>query len=81
MQNRKTISDHHTEPARFLQHVPCCLDPGQTPDVYRHRAPAPVTELSGRNARRATVAAGRRYLPPSVADAPLIGVPEGRFLE
>jgi hypothetical protein len=81
MRNRKTIPDHHTEPACFLQHMECCPNPGQAPNIYRHLAPVPLTELSGRNAVGATVPAGRRHLPPSVADAPLIGVPQGRFLE
>ncbi len=106
-----TISDHHTESARFLQHMQreerhgrvCPADwtwivppaassttpvfhryyqnVDQTPNFYRHPAPAQFMELSGRNAARRTVSAGYRHPAPSVADAPLIGVPQGGFME
>lgn len=75
-----TISDHHTESARFLQHMQHWQNAGQTPNFYRHPAPPGLIGLPGRNALGAAVPAGRRHLPPS-ADAPLIGVPQGRFLE
>jgi nitric-oxide synthase, bacterial len=76
-----TISDHHTESARCLQHMQHCHDAGQTPNFYRHPAPPGLIGLPGRSALDAAVSAGRRHPPPSVADAPLIGVPQGRFLE
>ena len=66
-----TISDHHTEPACVAQHVP---------NPYRHPAPAQFIGLSSRD-YRAAVSPGYRHRPPSVADAPLIGAPEGRFME
>jgi nitric-oxide synthase, bacterial len=80
-----TISDNHPELARLLQHMrreerhdrACPAD--QTPNLYRHPAPAPLMGLSSRDVR-GTVPAGH-HPRPSVADAPLIGVPEGRFME
>jgi nitric-oxide synthase, bacterial len=81
-----TISDNHPELARLLQHMrreerrdrACPAD--QTPNLYRHPAPAQLIGLSSRDTR-GTVPAGHHHPPPSVADAPLIGVPEGRFME
>jgi nitric-oxide synthase len=108
-----TISDHHTEAARFLQHmereerqgrlcpadwtwiVPPAAssatpvfhryyaDFDQKPNFYRHPAPRSVTALfpdqAGRDA--GAVVPESRYAPPSVADAPALGGPQGRFLE
>jgi nitric-oxide synthase, bacterial len=76
-----TISDHHTEAARFLQHMQHRQNTRQTPSFYRHPAPPGLIGLSRRNALGAAVPAVRRHSPPSVAEAPLIGVPQGRFLE
>ena len=66
-----TISDHHTEPLRAAEH---------TPNPYRHPAPAQFIGLPGPDSRTAASPA-YRHPPPSVADAPLIGAPEGRFME
>jgi nitric-oxide synthase, bacterial len=66
-----TISDHHTEPARVAEH---------TPNPYRHPAPAQFIGLPGPDSMAAAPPVYRRPLP-SVADAPLIGAPEGRFME
>ena len=76
-----TIADHHTESARFLQHMPHYQNAGQTPSFYRHPAPPGLIGLPRRSTLDAAVPAGRRHPPPSVADAPMIGVPQGRFLE
>ncbi|MGC1286742.1 MAG: nitric oxide synthase oxygenase [Streptosporangiaceae bacterium] len=81
-----TISDNHPELARLLQHMrreerhdrACPAD--QTPNLYRHPAPAQLIGLSSRDVS-GPVPAGHHHPPPSVADAPLIGVPEGRFME
>jgi nitric-oxide synthase, bacterial len=81
-----TISDNHPELARLLQHMrreerhdrACPVD--QTPNLYHHPAPAQLIGLSSRDARD-TVPAGHHHPPPSVAETPLIGVPEGRFME
>jgi nitric-oxide synthase, bacterial len=81
-----TISDNHPELARLLQHMSreerrdraCPAD--QTPNLYRHPVPAPLIGLSSRDVR-GTVPPGHNHPAPSVADAPLIGVPEGRFME
>jgi nitric-oxide synthase len=66
-----TISDHHTEPARVAEH---------TPNPYRHTPPAQFIGLPGPDSMAAAPPVYRRPLP-SVADAPLIGAPEGRFME
>jgi nitric-oxide synthase, bacterial len=108
-----TISDHHTESARFLQHMEreerqgrMCpadwtwivppsassatpvfhryyADFDQKPNFYRHPAPRPVTALFPEQAERVagTVVPERRDAPPSVADAPALGGPQGRFLD
>jgi nitric-oxide synthase, bacterial len=66
-----TISDQHTEPVRVAEH---------TPNPYRHPAPAQFIGLPGPDST-AAAPPGYRHPPPSVADAPLIGAPEGRFME
>ncbi len=106
-----TISDHHTESVRFLQHMQreerhgraCPADwtwivpPAassatpvfhryyqnfdQTPNFYRHPAPARLIDLSSRAAAGGAVFPAHLHRPPSVADAPLIGMPQGRFME
>jgi len=81
-----TISDNHPELARLLQHMrreerrdrACPAD--QTPNLYRHPAPAQLIGLASRDVGD-TVPPGHHQPRPSVADAPLIGVPEGRFME
>ena len=106
-----TISDHHTESVRFLQHMQreerhgraCPADwtwivpPAassatpvfhryyqnfdQTPNFYRHPAPARLIDLSSRAAAGGAVFPAHLHRPPSVADAPVIGMPQGRFME
>ena len=53
----------------------------QTPNFYRHPAPARLIDLSSRAAAGGAVFPAHLHRPPSVADAPLIGMPQGRFME
>jgi nitric-oxide synthase, bacterial len=81
-----TISDHRTEEAGAAHdtHPEERHDRAhpvdQTPNLYRHPAPAQFIGLPGADSR-ATVSPAYRHSPPSVADAPLIGAPEGWFME
>jgi nitric-oxide synthase, bacterial len=78
-----TISDHHTEAAGGMhpeEGHDRAHPADQTPNLYRHPAPAQFIGLPAANSR-ATVSPAYRHSPPSVADAPLIGAAEGWFME
>lgn len=106
-----TISDHHTESVRFLQHmrreerhgqvcpagwtwiVPPAASSAtpvfhrhyqnddQMPNFYRHPALTRLIELFRPGARGRALSPERRGALTSVTYAPVIGVPQGRFLE
>jgi nitric-oxide synthase len=79
-----TISDHHTEPGSSCDpvfHRDDNLD--QSPNFYRHDAPARVTELF-RGKAPADAEPGHmpeRGYGSSLAYAAALGIPESRFLE